>query len=317
MGNKNIKDGAKLVGDKFTKGSINDLRDAGYKKADIQAIADRIGNVGEKVQNKMSGWSDSGNGGEDNKPWKTRSVQLPGTSGYRLWTNEDGGVAARNSDIDGVMADVQFGGLQAFRNRMATKQSAEKLNKYLEKTGYSLEGGKGRTVVGYRPIEVERTNYGANPYLSSYQGGLDGDLPGGTEYVAIYSGKTKKKEGKKDEGSEEEERGGGEEGFPGPPSSGSLSPGGRGGSRGGGSSGDGSVRSTVDVPEVQDWNIEEQIAEQDAAAIAEQAAEQALFENVLQSTSNANYSPAITYSPSTAVNPNPSAWENVLSAWDI
>lgn len=315
MGNKNdkIKEGAKLVGNKFTRGSIDELRDAGYKKADIQAIADRIGNVGDKVQNKISGWSDSRGGGQDDKkPWISRSVQLPGTSGYRLWTNEDGGVAARNKDVEGALNGVQFGGLDAYKNRMATARSADKLNKYLEKTGYSLEGGKGQTVVGYRPITLERTSFGGVPYMNSYQGGLDGELPGGVEYVAIYSGKAPKKDGgKKDNGGEE---GGGEEGFPGPPAPGSLSP---GGSRGGRGSGDGSVRSTVDVPEVQDWGIEEQIAEQEAAERARIAAETAAFQNVLQATSNTNYSPIQTYSPTNAVNPNPSAWENVLADWNV
>jgi hypothetical protein len=190
MGNSRIKDGARLVGDKLTKGGINTLRDEGYSKADIYGIADRIGNVGDKVQGKISGWGGSGGGSsggeEDRKPWITHSVALPGTSGQRIWTNEDGGIAARNSDIDGVMADVQYGGLQAFRNRMATTQSAEKLNRYLEKTGYSLQGGKGQAVVGYRPVTLEGTNYGANPYLSSYGGGIDGDWPGSREYVPIY-----------------------------------------------------------------------------------------------------------------------------------
>ena len=190
MGNSRIKDGAQLVGNKLTKGGIKTLRDEGYSKADIYGIADRIGNVGDKVQGKISGWGGSGNRGgggeEDRKPWITRSVALPGTSGNRVWTNEDGGIAARNSDIDGVLYGVKDGGLQAYRNRMATAQSAEKLNRYLEKTGYSLQGGKGQAVVGYRPITLEATNFGALPFLNAYQGGIDGDAPGSREYVPIY-----------------------------------------------------------------------------------------------------------------------------------
>jgi hypothetical protein len=266
--------------------------------------------MGNKNNNKNDGKNKGNDSGKkDQKAWKQNSVSLPGTSGHRIWLNKDGGIAGLDKDIKDSWTNPDEGFGWRY-NRQATNKSAQKINDYLERSGNTLRGDKGAPIIGFKEVHLERTATGGVPWMWAPGNAMSsGELPGGKEYVAIYAGKVKKDGGKKDGGKKDgggEESGGGGESWR--PSSDDLT---------GGGASERPVRSTVDVPEIQDWNIEEQIAEQDAAAIAEQAAEQALFENVLQSTSNANYSPAITYSPSTAVNPNPSAWENVLSAWDI
>jgi hypothetical protein len=72
------------------------------------------------------------------------------------------------------------------------------------------------------------------------------------------------------------------------------------------------IRSSVDVPDIQDWGVDQKIADLKAAAAAEEARKRAEFEDVLQATGNMNASPAITFSPSNAVS-NPSSWENILN----
>jgi hypothetical protein len=60
----------------------------------------------------------------------------------------------------------------------ADKKSAEDLNKYLKKTGYSLTGGDGRVVVGHKTINTPPASF-ANNYGGAY-------YPSRKETVAIY-----------------------------------------------------------------------------------------------------------------------------------
>ncbi len=70
-----------------------------------------------------------------------------------------------------------------------TQQSSKKLNNYLDKTGYSLRGGDGRTVVGFKTIKT--AGY-SNPFANR-NGGVH--IPGGKETVAIYGPSKKQQRG--------------------------------------------------------------------------------------------------------------------------
>jgi hypothetical protein len=129
-------------------------------------------------------------GDREKKPWQRHSVELPGTSGQRLWLNEDGGVAARGGDVDPEWKGEY--GVPSWRNRMAGGKSADKLNAYLDRTGYSLKGGKGAPVVGYKRIDIEADSAGAvMPWLFDGAGSRLENRPGSTEYVPIYGERTR------------------------------------------------------------------------------------------------------------------------------
>lgn len=116
------------------------------------------------------------------KPWQRYSVELSGSSGERLWLTKDGDVAWRNSDVKPEWGGEY--GIQSWENRMATGSSAQKLNKYLERNPeYSLKGGKGASVVGYRPINIESKERFS---VGMGSGGSMDSVPGSREYVAIY-----------------------------------------------------------------------------------------------------------------------------------
>jgi hypothetical protein len=71
-------------------------------------------------------------------------------------------------------------GLQDKGRLNPTQQSSKKLNNYLDKTGYSLRGGDGRTVVGFKTVKTTGYN---NPFANR-NGGVQ--IAGGKETVAIY-----------------------------------------------------------------------------------------------------------------------------------
>ena len=66
----------------------------------------------------------------------------------------------------------------------ADKKSAEDLNKYLKKTGYSLTGGDGRAVVGHKTINTPKA------FFWNQNGGSFHDSR--KETLAIYGPATKK-----------------------------------------------------------------------------------------------------------------------------
>jgi hypothetical protein len=136
-------------------------------------------------RNRGGGGADSRDEREQ-KAWKQHSTKLPGTSGHRLWLNKDGGVAGRDSDINTDWMDTDDG--MGWRyNRQATAHSADKLNRYLERSGNSLRGGKGAPIVDYKEVHLEPTRTGGAPWMWARGGAIgDGELPGGKEFVPIY-----------------------------------------------------------------------------------------------------------------------------------
>lgn len=123
-----------------------------------------------------------GRDGEFKKPWKYYSTAIPGTSGERLWLNKDGGAAAGRDEVDPEWAGgYGFDGYQAYKNRTATKRSAEKLNNYLDRTGNSLKPGKGMAVVDHKAVWIKpEQRFGSGP-------GINLDVAEGfREYVPIY-----------------------------------------------------------------------------------------------------------------------------------
>ena len=136
------------------------------------------------------------------KPWKAYSTAIPGQSGERLWLNKKGGVANNDEVKPEWAGEYGMQGHQAWKNRTATTRSAEKLNNYLDRTGYSLKPGKGMAVVDHQPLWIRpeqrfstaRTGSGVNTEVAE----------GFREYVPIYGPAGGGKGGK---GKPERERG--------------------------------------------------------------------------------------------------------------
>lgn len=127
------------------------------------------------------------------KPWKAYSTAIPGTSGERLWLNKKGGVANNDEVKPEWAGEYGMQGHQAWKNRTATTRSAEKLNNYLDRTGYSLKPGKGMAVVDHQPLWIRpEQRFGGGP-------GIRMDVAEGfREYVPIYGQVQAAKGGKRD-----------------------------------------------------------------------------------------------------------------------
>lgn len=143
--------------------------------------------MGNRNQRDQRG--DGGRGGSRDdgpkKPWKHYSTAIPGQSGERLWLNKDGGVANNDQVKPEWAGEYGMQGHQAWKNRTATTRSAEKLNNYLDRTGYSLKPGKGMAVVDHQPLWIRpQERFGAGKVTG---GGLNTEVAEGfREYVPIY-----------------------------------------------------------------------------------------------------------------------------------
>lgn len=169
---------------------------------------ERVGYCCSPVGSKNDDKSDDKSSKKDDKAWKQYSTELTSSPGHRVWLDKNGGIAARNSDIKSEWLDVDEGFGWRY-NRMATAKSADKLNDYLKRTGYSLQPGDDKAVVGYQKVTLERTRNGGMPWMwSPGNAQSDGEIPGGKEYLPIYGTVNKAKKGGGDES------GGGGEGGP-------------------------------------------------------------------------------------------------------
>jgi hypothetical protein len=222
-------------------------------------------------------------GGRDNRSLRPVSGPTGSLPSMRLRDN-------------GSLAGFQFRGGSPFdrMNYQPSVQSINKLNAYLDKNDYSLSGGDGRSVVGYKTLRSPGRVY-SNPNSGTRRVG------GGDYSVAIY-GPTKSDRENGGEGNNDRDNLNDQIPNPNQNSNGS-------------SNNNASVDSTVTVPPVQDFGIADQISAQEAAESARRLADAEAFERMLQATANANDSPAQTFGGSAGANPNPSAWENILTSF--
>lgn len=198
-----VKDAIRSGG-KLTRKALEGYQQQGASDSELSKLISKHGNVGSKARNFMDAGEDSG----PKKPWKHYSTAIPGQSGERLWLNKKGGVANNDQVKPEWAGEYGMQGHQAWKNRTATTRSAEKLNNYLDRTGYSLKPGKGMAVVDHRPLWIkEKERFRTGP-------GINTEVAEGfREYVPIYGQVQAAKGGKRKKPEEPSaEHGGGEGG---------------------------------------------------------------------------------------------------------
>ena len=164
----------------------------GEAKAKAQKQMER-GSGGGGNNNGRNNAGGGGGGGNGNGAGANRGGKaLSASSGNKTKLDSNGRLIAGSSFTTGV----GHGASLRDSNRFSpTKQSSEKINNYLKKTGYSLRGGDGRKVVGFKAVNTPSYS---NPVANPNSGGFH--IPGGRETLAIYGPSKKERRANRDGG---------------------------------------------------------------------------------------------------------------------
>jgi hypothetical protein len=166
------------------------------EKAQKQVQQSSGGGGGNNSGRNNSGGGGGGGGGNNSGGGGSKGNKIVATSSGAKGKLDNKGRLIPGSSAIGVGLGA---GYRDNGRLNPTKQSSKKLNNYLDKTGYSLRGGDGRTVVGFKTVKT--AGY-SSPFANIGSGGVH--IPGGKETVAIYgpSKKERRESGGRSSGSQ-------------------------------------------------------------------------------------------------------------------